>query len=100
MIHKVGLLPKDNHQQISFAWKMYQKISKTGWDESNAFRKSFSIEVLIEFLGVWYVDPSRSLNTFLISIKGILWIRLASFLNVSFYHLELHCPYISTRHLP
>ncbi|KAF8330662.1 hypothetical protein F5887DRAFT_78389 [Amanita rubescens] len=53
MLHKIGLLPKDNHQQIPFAWKMYKKTDDPRWKESNAFRKSFSIEVPIEFLGVW-----------------------------------------------
>ncbi|KAF8330655.1 hypothetical protein F5887DRAFT_1178523 [Amanita rubescens] len=53
MLHKVGLLPKDNQQQIPFAWKMYKRTDDAGWDESNAFRKSFSVDVPVEFLGVW-----------------------------------------------
>ncbi|KAJ7720871.1 hypothetical protein DFH07DRAFT_907066 [Mycena maculata] len=53
MIHKVGLLPVCNHQQIPFAYKMYTTNDETGWKQSNAFKKTFSIDVDIEFLGVW-----------------------------------------------
>ncbi|KAJ7704860.1 hypothetical protein B0H17DRAFT_921007, partial [Mycena rosella] len=53
MLLKVGLLPRYNHQQIPFAYKMYTSTDKTGWTQSNAFKKTFSIEVDIEFVGVW-----------------------------------------------
>ncbi|KAJ7174161.1 hypothetical protein C8R43DRAFT_977286 [Mycena crocata] len=53
MIHKVGLLPACNHQQIPFAYKMYTREDETGWKQSNAFKKAFSIDVDIEFVGVW-----------------------------------------------
>ncbi|KAJ7157325.1 hypothetical protein C8R46DRAFT_1225920 [Mycena filopes] len=53
MIHKVGLLPKCNHQQIPFAYKMYSREDETGWRQSTAFKKAFSIDVDIELLGVW-----------------------------------------------
>ncbi|KAJ3510247.1 hypothetical protein NLJ89_g4791 [Agrocybe chaxingu] len=53
MIHKVGLLPTCNHQQVPFAYKMYTRTDDVGWKQSNAFKKAFSIDVNIEFLGVW-----------------------------------------------
>ncbi|KAJ7206403.1 hypothetical protein GGX14DRAFT_367258 [Mycena pura] len=53
MLHKVGLLPACNHQQIPFAYKMYTTTDETGWKQSNAFKKAFSIDVDIEFIGVW-----------------------------------------------
>ncbi|KAJ7133352.1 hypothetical protein C8R44DRAFT_849473 [Mycena epipterygia] len=53
MIHKVGLLPASNHQQIPFAYKMYTRQDETGWEQSNAFKKTFSMDVDIEFVGVW-----------------------------------------------
>ncbi|KAG6827102.1 hypothetical protein H0H92_013214 [Tricholoma furcatifolium] len=53
MIHKVGLLPKCNHQQVPFAYKMYSREDATGWRQSTAFKKAFSIDVDIELLGVW-----------------------------------------------
>jgi hypothetical protein len=34
---------------------MYSREDKTGWKQSNAFKKAFSINVEIEFVGVWYV---------------------------------------------
>ncbi|TFK63857.1 hypothetical protein BDN72DRAFT_902059 [Pluteus cervinus] len=53
MLHKVGLLPACNHQQVPFAYKMYTQQDKEGWAQSNAFKKAFSIDVDIEFIGVW-----------------------------------------------
>ncbi|KAH6909130.1 hypothetical protein BKA70DRAFT_226359 [Coprinopsis sp. MPI-PUGE-AT-0042] len=53
MLHKVGLLPADNHEQIPFAYKMYQRTDDIGWEQSNEFKKAFSINVDIEFIGVW-----------------------------------------------
>ncbi|KAJ6500908.1 hypothetical protein C8R45DRAFT_979499 [Mycena sanguinolenta] len=62
MIHKIGLLPADNHQQIPFAYKMYTNNSEVGWAQSNAFKKAFSIDVDIEFVGVW--DTVNSVGIF------------------------------------
>ncbi len=59
MVHKVGLLPKDNHQQIPFAYKMYTRADSVGWDQSDGFKRSFSVDVPIEFVGVWYVYRLR-----------------------------------------
>jgi hypothetical protein len=53
MIHKVGLLPAGNHQQVPFAYKMFTRDDETGWRQSIVFKKSFSVDVEIEFVGVW-----------------------------------------------
>ncbi|KAG7100167.1 hypothetical protein E1B28_001947 [Marasmius oreades] len=53
MIHKIGLLPRCNHQQVPFAYKMYSREDEKGWQQSGTFKQSFSIDVDIEFLGVW-----------------------------------------------
>ena len=53
MIHKVGLLPACNHQQVPFAYKMYTRTDELGWKQSTAFKKAFSIDVDIDFIGVW-----------------------------------------------
>ncbi|PFH47921.1 hypothetical protein AMATHDRAFT_6303 [Amanita thiersii Skay4041] len=53
MLHKVGLLPPCNHQQVPFAYKMYTTVDETGWKQANAFKKAFSMDVDVEFLGVW-----------------------------------------------
>lgn len=53
MIHKVGIIPKCNHQQVPFAYSMYTRADEVGWQQSNAFKKAFSIDANIEFVGVW-----------------------------------------------
>ncbi|KAF8625955.1 hypothetical protein AX17_006680 [Amanita inopinata Kibby_2008] len=53
MIHKVGLLPADNFQQVPFAYKMFTRADTVGWEQSNAFKQAFSVDVPIEFIGVW-----------------------------------------------
>ncbi len=58
MIHKVGLLPADNRQQVPFAYKMYTRTDSVGWDQSNGFKKAFSVDVPIHFVGVWYAHRS------------------------------------------
>ena len=50
---QIGLLPPCNHQQVPFAYKMYTREDETGWNQSNAFKKTFSIDVDIELVGVW-----------------------------------------------
>jgi hypothetical protein len=49
----VGLLPAGNHQQIPFAYKMFSRDDDIGWKQSIAFKKAFSTDVEIEFVGVW-----------------------------------------------
>ncbi|KAF8157843.1 hypothetical protein B0H34DRAFT_431646 [Crassisporium funariophilum] len=53
MLHKVGLLPAGNFQQVPFAYKMYARTDHVGWEQSNEFKKAFSVDVPIEFVGVW-----------------------------------------------
>ncbi|KAI0714718.1 hypothetical protein C8Q76DRAFT_767966 [Earliella scabrosa] len=53
MVTKVGLLPACNHQQIPFAYDMYIREDQTGWEDSKKFKKDFSIDVHIDFIGVW-----------------------------------------------
>ncbi|KAL2061128.1 hypothetical protein VTL71DRAFT_7401 [Oculimacula yallundae] len=53
MLHKVGLLPKHNRAQVNFAYNFYKDDSKTGWDMSAQFKKTFCIDVNVHFVGVW-----------------------------------------------
>lgn len=53
MIHKVGLLPPGNHQQVPFAYKMYTREDEFGWKQSKQFKKAFSVDVRVDFLGAW-----------------------------------------------
>jgi hypothetical protein len=74
MIQKVGLLPANNSQQIPFAYKMYTRCDDTGWAQSGAFKKAFSVPVdSIEFIGVWYVASISSVEGANIRTLGILW---------------------------
>ena len=50
---QVGLLPADNKDQVPFAYKMYARHDEVGWEQSCAFRNTFSITVQVDFLGVW-----------------------------------------------
>ncbi|KAI5121318.1 hypothetical protein M0805_003785 [Coniferiporia weirii] len=53
MIQKVGLLPKYNKVQIPFAWAMYTREDRDGLINSEAFKKTFSTDIVIDFVGVW-----------------------------------------------
>lgn len=55
MLHKVGLLPKSNEEQISFAYKRYKDTSDTGKRRAKGFKAAFSRTVSINFIGVWCV---------------------------------------------
>jgi uncharacterized protein (DUF2235 family) len=51
MIHKVGLLPPRNIQQIPFAYEFYCNDTEAGWEQSEAFKATFCIDVCVYFLG-------------------------------------------------
>ncbi|KAG8968004.1 hypothetical protein FRC05_001714, partial [Tulasnella sp. 425] len=53
MLHKVGLLPKSNEEQIPFAYKKYKDTTPGGKHAAKGFKAAFSRNVCIEFLGVW-----------------------------------------------
>ena len=55
MIQKVGLLPSHNFEQLPFAYSMYTRQDEDGLRQSLLFKRAFSIDVRINFLGVWYV---------------------------------------------
>ena len=48
------MLPACNHQQVHFAYKMFERDDDLGWKQSTSFKKAFSIDVDIDFIGVWY----------------------------------------------
>ncbi|KAK0187751.1 hypothetical protein F5146DRAFT_934699 [Armillaria mellea] len=49
----VGLLPRDNQEQIPFAYKLYKQDDEAGMELSNGFKHTFCRNVQIEFMGVW-----------------------------------------------
>jgi len=53
MLHKVGLLSKDNAEQIPFAYKIYKSHSVKSHKLAERYKQTFGREVKIDFLGVW-----------------------------------------------
>ncbi|KAH9053019.1 hypothetical protein EDB83DRAFT_1191042 [Lactarius deliciosus] len=45
MIHKVYIFP--------FAYEMYTREDEFGWQQSKHFKKAFSVDVRVDFLGAW-----------------------------------------------
>ncbi|KAF5358616.1 hypothetical protein D9758_007671 [Tetrapyrgos nigripes] len=41
------------HKQVPFAYKMYTRTDQVGWAQSDLFKRTFSRDVQIEFIGVW-----------------------------------------------
>ncbi|KAG8914963.1 hypothetical protein FRC01_003850, partial [Tulasnella sp. 417] len=53
MLHKVGLIPKSNEEQVSFAYSKYIDTSPGSRVRAAGFKAAFSTPVDIEFMGVW-----------------------------------------------
>ena len=54
MIQKIGLLPRFNLEQFPFAYAMYKRRDNDPDSEQVLkFKRTFSIDVRIKFLGVW-----------------------------------------------
>ncbi|KAH9964161.1 hypothetical protein BC827DRAFT_1128153 [Russula dissimulans] len=53
MLHKVGLLSKDNVEQVPFAYKLFKSTSKSDDALAPGFKATFCREVPIDFVGVW-----------------------------------------------
>ncbi|TEB40147.1 hypothetical protein FA13DRAFT_1808407 [Coprinellus micaceus] len=53
MLHKVGLLPRDNDVQMGFAYKLYQREDEEGLRCCEGFKRTYCQNVQIEFVGVW-----------------------------------------------
>ncbi|KAH9044304.1 hypothetical protein EDB85DRAFT_1884840 [Lactarius pseudohatsudake] len=58
MLHKVGLLSKDNTEQIPFAYQLYASDNKL----VNGFKETFCRNVPIAFVGVWDTVASTGIN--------------------------------------
>lgn len=53
--HQIGLLPRDNDEQVPFAYKLYKRTDNEGLDLAAGFKQTFCSPVTIDFLGVWSV---------------------------------------------
>ena len=71
-VDQVGLLSKDNLEQIPFAYKLYKSSSHGAHRLAVRFKRAFSREVPIEFLGVWFVF-SLSVSKF----ENECWLRVS-----------------------
>lgn len=52
---QIGLLPRDNDEQVAFAYTLYKRTDKAGVDLAAGFKQTFCSSVEIDFLGVWFV---------------------------------------------
>ncbi|KAF8326159.1 hypothetical protein F5887DRAFT_1139000 [Amanita rubescens] len=53
MIYKVGILPRENLQQVDFAFNIYMTTGYQGYKLSREFKLTFASHVDIDFVGVW-----------------------------------------------
>lgn len=51
MVHKIGLLGRDNDELLPFAWDMFVQTRDPSL--ADGFRRTFGREVAIDFLGLW-----------------------------------------------
>ena len=58
---QIGLLPKDNPEQIPLAYKLYKSNDSNGRELAAGFKKTFCRSVLIEFVGVWYAHRATQI---------------------------------------
>ncbi|KAG1906398.1 uncharacterized protein F5891DRAFT_1002156 [Suillus fuscotomentosus] len=69
MLYKVGLLPKSDLQQISFAYDAYKTTGVQADALAAGFKQTFSRDVKVEFVGVWETVQST----------GVLWSQTLPF---------------------
>ncbi|EKM49551.1 uncharacterized protein PHACADRAFT_265089 [Phanerochaete carnosa HHB-10118-sp] len=53
MLHKIGLLPKDNPEQLPLAYKLFKNCDKNHRELAAGFKRTFCRSVMVEFIGVW-----------------------------------------------
>ncbi|KAH9033056.1 hypothetical protein EDB84DRAFT_1561796 [Lactarius hengduanensis] len=61
MLHKVGLLSKDNTEQIAFAYEHYASDPENDY-LAKGFKEMFCRDVPIDFVGVWDTVASTGIN--------------------------------------
>ena len=52
---QVGLLSKDNKEQMPFAYKLYKATGSSNEALARGFKETFCRPVPIDFVGVWWV---------------------------------------------
>lgn len=56
---QIGLLPRDNEEQIPFAYRLYKRTDKVGRQLAAGYKQTFCTPVAIDFVGVWCVPPGH-----------------------------------------
>jgi len=51
---QIGLLPRDNEEQVPFAYRLYKRTDKVGCQLAAGYKRTFCTPVTIDFVGVWY----------------------------------------------
>jgi len=52
-LFKIGLLPRDNEEQIPFAYRLYKRTDTLGCQLAAGYKQTFCTPVVIDFVGVW-----------------------------------------------
>lgn len=50
---QVGLLSRDNPEQLPFAYRLFKRTDVAGKTLSAGFKQTFAQNVCVEFMGVW-----------------------------------------------
>ncbi|ESK88013.1 hypothetical protein Moror_10818 [Moniliophthora roreri MCA 2997] len=53
MLFKIGLLSRDNLEQIPFAYKLYTRTDPEGVKLAQGYKKTYCHHVIVDFMGVW-----------------------------------------------
>jgi uncharacterized protein (DUF2235 family) len=55
LVAKIGILPRNNDEQVTFAYKLYKRTDAQGIRLAAGFKKTFSVNphVKVDFVGVW-----------------------------------------------
>ena len=99
---QIGLLPRDNEEQIPFAYRLYKRTDKIGRQLAAGYKQTFCTPVMIDFVGVWYcLQVGSHAVSALIHLQGYrceCWVTLWS--ELAFYHKQRGGKGIQTRTVP
>ncbi|KAG8921367.1 hypothetical protein FRC01_000290 [Tulasnella sp. 417] len=59
----VGLLPRSNSEHVDFAYTLYENTDPESVKRAKEFKKTFSVHVEVEFIGVWDTVASVGVST-------------------------------------
>ena len=101
---QIGLLPRDNEEQVPFAYRLYKRTDKVGCQLAAGYKRTFCTPITIDFVGVWYAPPVFAqlvLVSTLTSLQGHCcerWVALWPQLTI--YHQQRGGKGVQTRAVP